>query len=101
MKSPAAIKLIIEDWERLDRERGELVDYRDRFYAADKQVAVLQARLKPSVAFEILSSSCLVIGAAAIGYARMLWQNPPDGYIAVIFGAVLIIGGILAKAVKS
>lgn len=103
LKSPGVLKLIIEDSERLERERGELVDYRDRFYAAREEIANLQARIKRSVAFEILSSALLVIGGVAVTCAKMLWldQYQPAGYLALVSGAVLIFAGIAAKVVKS
>jgi hypothetical protein len=101
LKSPGVLKLIIEDSERLERERGELVDYRDRFYAAREEVADLNARLKRSVAFEILSCACLVGGTAGMTCAKMLWEHQPAGWITLSSGAILIAAGIVAKAVKS
>jgi hypothetical protein len=101
LKSPAVQKLLIDELEQLERERGELVDYRDRFYASDKEAGILKEKLKRSISSEIISSACFVVGAAALGYAPVLWIKQPDGYICIIFGAVLIVAGIWAKAVKS
>jgi hypothetical protein len=101
LKNPGVLKLIIEDNERLERDRGELIDYRDRFYSAREEIANLKGRLKQSVAFEILSSACLVGGTAAMTCAKMLWEHQPAGWITLAFGVILIAAGIVAKAVKS
>jgi hypothetical protein len=99
LKSPAVQKLLIDELERLERNNGELTDYRDRFYSTDKKLCVLEEKLKKSLSSEIISSACFVIGAAALGYAPALWNNQPAGWISVVFGGGLITAGIWAKAV--
>lgn len=100
LKSPAVQKLLIDDLERLEGERGELVDYRERFYQADKRAAVLEERLKRSLSFEIISSACLVIGALLMGAVSSFWDKQPAGWICVLAGSALIIAGIWAKRAR-
>lgn len=100
LNTPAVQKLLIDDIERLERENNELVDYRDRYYQANTEKAVLNQKLRSSISQEIVSVVCMTVGAAALGYAPALWSNQPAGWIAIAFGGVLILGGILAKAVR-
>jgi hypothetical protein len=101
LKSPAVQKLLIDDLDRLDRECSELLDYRERFHSTDKKVGILQEKLRRSISSEIISSSCFVVGAAALGYTPALWSSQPAGYISIAFGTILIAAGIWAKAVKA
>ncbi|WP_287591786.1 hypothetical protein ACS18Q_17510 [Vibrio sp. Vf1514] len=101
LNSPAVQKLLIDEIERLERENIDLVNYQDKYYQVDKAKAVLDQKLKTSISQEIISGVCMTVGAASLGYAPTLWAHQPSGWIAIIFGGVLIVGGIIAKAVKS
>ena len=99
--SPAVQKLLLDEIDRLEEDNTELSGYRGRFHEADKKAAILEQKGKISIAHEIISLSCITVGGAALGYAPAVWENQPSGYISLIFGAVLVVGGIVAKAVKS
>jgi len=100
LSSPGAQKLLLQELERLLDENGALQSYRDKFQVSDKQLAVARESLKRNVAAEVVSGGCLVIGAAALGYAPAAWSSQPSGWIALTFGAVLVVCGIVAKAIK-
>jgi hypothetical protein len=96
--SPAIPKMLLDEIDRLEEEKTELAGFRSRFYDADKKVAVLEQRQKISLAQEIVSLACLTVGGAALGYAPSVWSSQPTGAIALGFGIVLVLGGIIAKA---
>ena len=100
LKSPAVQRLLVEEIERLERENTKLVEYRDDYFEADKQVGILQERAKASLASEIMYGACMTVGAAAVGIAPVVWSIQPAGIIAIIFGAVLIVGGIASRVVR-
>lgn len=100
LSSPAVQRLLLDDIERLERQAFELTNYRNRFYETDKRTAVLEQRVKKSVASEIVFGVCLCVGAAALGYAPYVWNNQPSGYVSIAFGLVLIIGGIVSRLVQ-
>ena len=100
LANPAVQKLLLDDLDRLETENEEHKRYREKFHDADKRVAVLEEKGKTAVAIEILSGACLTIGAAALGYAKVLWSSQPSGWMALVFGFVLLISGIVAKVVK-
>ena len=99
--SPAVQKLLLDEIDRLEEDNTELGGYRSRFHEADKKAAVLQQKQTISIAQEIISLSCITVGGAALGYAPSVWSSQPTGGIALAFGVVLVMGGIIAKASKS
>lgn len=101
LSSSAVQKLLLDEIDRLEDENVELSGYRGRFYEVDKKAAVLEQKGKISIAYEVISLACITIGAAALGYAPAVWANQPTGYISIAFGLVLVVCGIVAKAVKS
>lgn len=98
--SPALQRILIDDIERLEKEKFELGEYRERFYSVDKKSAILEEKVKVSISQEVIFSVCLTVGAAALGYAPSVWASQPTGYMSIAFGIVLIIGGIASKVVK-
>lgn len=94
-----AQKLLIDKYDEVEEENLELRGYRERFYNADKQLAVLTEKQRVRVSAEIISGACLAVGAAALGFARAVWDKP-EGPMVAIFGAVLIALGIWAKAMR-
>jgi hypothetical protein len=100
LTSPGAQKMLLEELSRLSDENVALQAFRDKFHNSDKQLAVVTEKAKHNLALEIVASSCLAIGAAALGYAPKVWSSQPSGWIALVFGAVLIVGGLVAKAIK-
>jgi hypothetical protein len=100
LSSTGAQKMLLEELERLTDENNTLSSYRDDFHRVDKDLAVSKEKHKRNISAEIVSGSCLAIGAAALGYAPAVWASPPSGWISLAFGIVLTAGGITAKAIK-
>ena len=100
LSSPAAHRLLIEELERLDRLNAELHGYRTRFHTADKRVAVLEEKIKKSLAGEIVFGVTIAMGSAALGVAPFGWSHQPAGWLLLIFAGVLIIGGIVSRVVQ-
>ena len=98
--SPAVQRLLIEDLERLERQNAELQDYRVRFHAGDKRVAVLKEKTKKSLAGEIVFGVMITVGAAALGFSPSIWGQQPAGGLLILFGGVLILGGIVSRVVQ-
>ena len=92
--------MLIDEIERLDSERIDLSSFRTNFHEADKRAAVLDEKFKGKIAIDIIHVACITVGAAALGYAPSIWQNQPTAWLAAIFWVVLVIAGLVAKAVK-
>ena len=99
--SPAVQKLLLDEIDRLEGENTELAGYRSRFHEADKQSAILAQKHRVSISQEVISMSCITVGGAALGYAPSIWSVQPTGALSLAFGVVLVLGGIVAKVVKS
>ena len=99
LASPGVQKMIVDE---LERSQGSLLimeGYRDRYYRADKDLAVEREKNKRHLALEIISGGCLAVGAAAFGYAPSLTSLPMAGYFAVALGLLLTAIGVTAKAI--
>ena len=93
--------MLIEDLERVEEENGDLRNFRDKFHAADKEVAVLKAKLTVQTKTELVSTGCIAVGAAALVYVPEAWKSQPSGWIFLGFGVVVTVVGIWAKAIKA
>jgi hypothetical protein len=100
LANPAVQRLLLDELDRLESVAEDAIEIRKNYHEADKQVAVLQVKQQINLSFEIISSGCLAVGSATLGYARYLWDSPPSGYFALLFGGALIAIGIAAKVVK-
>jgi hypothetical protein len=100
LASPGALKMLLEELERQREENIALQSYRDRFYSTDKELSTVKEKLKGNRSVEIVSTACLAVGAATLGYAPAAWNAQPTGGIVLVFGSVLILAGIGAKAVR-
>jgi hypothetical protein len=100
LATPGAIKMLLEELERRREENGALQSFRDRFYDTDKQLSIATEKLKSNLSGEIISTACLAVGAAALVYAPVVWSAQPSGWIALVFGGVLTVAGVAAKAVR-
>ncbi|WP_429124130.1 hypothetical protein [Aeromonas allosaccharophila] len=101
LSSPAVQRMLIDEIERLDADRVELISFRGKFHDSDKKVAVLDEKFKAKISIEIIHIGCITVGAAMLGYAPTIWATQQSTAImGIVFGLVLIIAALVAKAVK-
>jgi len=100
LASPGVQKLLLDLLERTEEENSALKRFRDQYYQSDKQKDILAEKLKTHVALEVVSTGCVAVGAAAIVYSPVAWEHQPNGVIALGFGIVMTIVGIVAKVVR-
>ncbi|UST83309.1 hypothetical protein [Pseudomonas siliginis] len=100
LSSPAVQRMLIDEIERLDSERVDLSVFRNKFHDADRRAGILEERFKSKICIEIIHIACVTVGAAALGFAPSIWTNQPAAMMSLIFGTVLVIAGLAAKAVK-
>jgi hypothetical protein len=98
LKSPAVQKLLLNEHDKLEKKIAELEGYIDRFHTSDKLRAILEEKLKGTNAFEVLYSFCLTAGSALAGISGIFWDK--NGYLLLIIGFVILLGGIISKLVK-
>ena len=99
LTNPAVQKLIISDIDKLEVRISDLEEFQVKFYETDKEKAVLEEKLKGHNSHEILYSFCLSAGSGLLGISS-LFELGEKGWIFLVIGGILIIGGILSKFVK-
>lgn len=100
LASPGAQKMLLEELERADAECESLRAYETRYHEADKRAAVLEERLRTQTALEIAFGVGVALGGAIMGLAPGLWTLRPFGHLALLVGAVLVVGASVARVVK-
>ncbi len=100
LQTPGALKLLLDELERLDTECDESKELARQFYERDKEVATLRERLKGVKGLELVYSGTLVIGSLLVGYAPGAWAQQPTSWLALVAGGVLMGVAFLAKWVR-
>jgi hypothetical protein len=100
LATPGVQKMLVEELERVEEENIELCKFREKFFAADKELAVKTEKLRGWGSMEVISTGCIAVGAAALVYVPEAWRTQPNGWIALTFGFVLTLVGILAKVIR-
>lgn len=94
-------KMLIAEVERLDEENGTLVDFRDKYYDLRADLAVATQKERQGQAAEVISSACIALGGAALGYVPAVWETQRlTAVLAIAIGVVLIIAAVAAKVVR-
>lgn len=99
LTNPAVQKLLLSEIDKLEMRVSELELVERKFHQIDKEKSVLEERGKTLNAMEVLYSFCLAIGSGLLGLASSS-KFEDNGWIFLVFGGVLIIGGILSKLAK-
>lgn len=98
LTSPGALKLMLNDLDRLNDEVAKTSPYKDLFHEKDKEVAVLEGKLIKNTNNEILYSVAITIGSALLGVCPAIWEKSIIyGPLSLAFGAVLILFGFISK----
>ncbi|WP_146222854.1 hypothetical protein [Pantoea sp. AG1095] len=101
LTSASVQRMLLDELERLDSECDNLRLVREKFHSCDKRVGVLEERFKAKVSLEIMHVTCFLLSGSALGYAASNWgAQPTVSILALIFGGVLAIAGVVAKVVK-
>ena len=98
MNSPAVLKLLLSENDRQGREIDVLKEFEQKFYKRDKEAAVLEEKLNQSIRGDILYTVCETVGSALMAASGIFWEN--KGWIILVVGALLVVGGLVFKFVK-
>ncbi len=98
LKNHAVQRLLLSENDKLEHKVHRLEIIEEKFHSIDKECAILKEKLNNNTAFEIVYTSCIVIGSAVCGISSIYWDR--KGYILLLIGIGLTFGGILSKIVK-
>lgn len=101
LQTPAVQRILLGEVDKLQNKVDSLELVQNQFHNIDKKAAILEEKLKSTNAHEILYTFSLTIGSVIIGLSPTLWSTKNNhGIIALIVGAILIVGGIASKVIK-
>ncbi|MBB5044032.1 hypothetical protein [Shinella fusca] len=89
LSSPGAQKLLLDDLERLEGELEEAKRFRERFHAADKNIATLEGQLVTKNRNELLYNGSVIGGSVLFGFAPNVWDQGLTGIYVLLAGAVI------------
>ena len=100
LASPGVQKLVLDELEQAEGECEQLYAYVERYHEADKRAAVLEEKLRPARAIEVLFAVGVGLGGAVFGLAPFFWEKPLHGVICLLIGGFLILGSVVGRVVK-
>lgn len=91
--------------DQAEGEKEECKGYIERYHEADKKAAVLEEKLKTSIAIEIIYSVGLTMGSVLIGFSAFFYNSDlrsldPLGWLMIVIGGLLILVSIYARSKK-
>jgi hypothetical protein len=102
--STAANRFLVAEMNRLIEENRQLKHFeekyyelKDKYYGAQKRLAVLKETLKRFRTHHFLSSACLIAGSAGIAAAPNLPLTSYGWYVFVSVCAMLLVAGIASR----
>lgn len=97
LKSPGVQKMLLAEIDRLERECTKLSEIRENYSVLSAENVRLSERQKQYLSSEILFGFALTIGSALFSLSFSLEK---DRTYIIIVGALLIVGGIIAKVIR-
>jgi hypothetical protein len=85
--SPVVVKFLLEDIDRLEADKSDLVAYRESYHRVDKQAAILRSEIVNWQSGDILYTVCIAVGSACLGGA--------SGYTGISFYFLIAVSIIL------
>ena len=94
----AEINRIMEENAELKQFKDKYYDLKDKYYGAEKRLAVVRETLKSFRRHQLLSSACLIAGAAGLVAApNFLGLNSYGWYAFTTISAMLLIVGMASR----
>lgn len=97
LASPAVQKLLLNDNYKMEEEMKKLKEFETLYHIKDKEAAILEEKLKKVAGSEVLYTVCETVGSLLAGISALYWDD--KGWIVLIIGIGLVMGGILYKFV--
>jgi hypothetical protein len=99
--SPGVQKMMLADLERLDEAESDLKSVSAKYNITIADLAVAKEKLKTHNAFDVIATGTIAFGTLIIGFTSNIEGNDKIKIVFYIFGAALIIVGIVAKVMRA
>jgi hypothetical protein len=100
MASPGVQKMVLDELEQAEAECEQLRAYIERYHEADKRAAVLEEKLRPIRALEILFGVGVGLGGAIVGLSPFFWESRLQGVLCLVVGISMIFGSTIGRMVR-
>ena len=90
--------MLLDEVDRLEAEVSRLLEFQDKYYAADKMTGLLTEKRRHDIAVDVAYGVCVSFGVGFLMLATNWSQGPTWPIIAT--GIVLGVCGIAVKVIK-
>ena len=90
--------MLLDEVDRLDAEVSRLLEFQEKYYAADKMAGLLTEKHRHDIAVDVAYGVCVSFGVGFVMLAATLPKGPTWPIIAA--GIVLTMCGIAVKVIK-
>ena len=99
LKSPAVLKMLLSENKKHRNELDKLKDIEKKYHECDKDLAVVNEKLKKKTSSEILTDVVYTVGGLIIAISSLDFKAGISIHngIFIIIGLVLIVGAPIAK----
>ena len=101
LKSSGVQKLLLDELDRMEGESATMKSLSIKYNNNREALAVAEAKLKTSNAFEIISTATVASGSMLFGAAFSLESGGHPNTIMIVMGVVLVVVGVSAKFMRS
>lgn len=99
MAHPGVQRLMLDRLDAALAQCERLSSFEGRYHDADKQVGVLEEKLKKRLGLDLAWGVGVAVGLTFVTLAPVAWGGKPDwvGPVFLVLGALLIAGGIAIR----
>ena len=90
--------MLLDEVDRLDTEVSRLLEFHDKYYAADKKAGLLAEKRRHDVAVDVAYGVCVSVGVGLLMLAATAPNIPT--WTAIAVGVVLTVCGIAIKVIR-
>ena len=90
--------MLMDDVDRLESEVSRLLEFQDKYYAADKKAGLLEEKRRHDIAVDVAYGVCISIGVGLLMLAATLPRS--QTWTAVAVGVLLSACAIAVKVIK-
>ena len=75
LSNSAVIRLLISEYDRMERDLSRMQKYEELYHSKDKESAVLSEKVKTSTASDVIYTFCEAGGSALMGISSLFWNQ--------------------------
>ncbi len=99
LKSPAVLKMVLSENKELKREREKLKEIEKKFYESERNLAIVNEKLKKKTSSEIFTDVVYTVGGLIIAISTLDFNSrfTIHNGLFILIGLLLIVGAAIAQ----